>query len=92
MVPKSSNSNAFPLLELRQEADGSYSPKKTFSKPGHDTISARLRFNISACFYIMQRDYNDFCKAKICFPFIRVLISKKEKVALTWFYCLSQET
>ena len=44
----------------------------------------------------MQRDYNSFnydtFLVKIYFSLIRVLKSKKKKVALTFLYCLGQET
>ena len=48
----------------------------------------------------MQRDYNGYKyhtfvkkkKVKTSFSLIRILKSKKKKLALTLFYCLSQET
>ena len=44
----------------------------------------------------MQRDYNgytyDTFLAKIHFSLIRVLKRKKKKLALTFLYCLGQET
>ena len=44
----------------------------------------------------MQNDCNDYnyhtFYAKIYFPLIRVLKSKKKKLALALFYCLGQET
>ena len=44
----------------------------------------------------MQRDYNRYnyatFLAKNYFSLIRVLKSKKKKLALTLIYCLSQET
>ena len=51
------------------------------------------RFNKLISFFIMQRDYNDYkfdtCSVTIYFSLIRVLKSKKKKLALTLLYFLS---
>ena len=49
-------------------------------------LQEKLKKNSLISFFIKMRDYNDY------FPLIKVIKSKKKKLALTSFYYLGQET